>query len=600
MKRFATAALLVSTALSAQAQPVSTLPPADLPLSGAETTYVIQGGVSKKTPVSSMGAFLSLSTPPPIGNVTPNTGAFSTLTVGGVPIAGGSFLPITGGTLTGPLIGTSGTFNGQLISTGTNLVAAGNGTSINNVIRLNPAASPTVPTITTAGPAGAVPLTLTTQSGGLFTVTNGLQTNAFLNIAAGLTTYAGPAITNTPFKMSVSVNTGTHLTGNDTLASFNCNSDNGLVDNGGFLSCMSIQDGVGGSAMTGNRVGFNQVISLTNPTGNRAAGNQGIYQGGSFTVNLNSSDNGTAATLAGGSGYAFGGGAVMAGNASALNFLEATTWEDDMTFRGTTARRIGHKVTDISGALGLGAVQGTVADQAFRIGSSVNSPGWLDGYSACGDVSVWCITGTLLHSQLGTTYNANPNALQYGIDLVGTAASGAEWRSNGIALFDNGAARFNTLYINNDTNGPTLSANGSVGAYSSVISGGTSGWAGTDVLFGPYDDVWQVLTTTGGVITALALATGSTPPYCPSACPASYNLTKAKWSAGVGTVTVGVSWTAKNALKIAGATDKLGFYNATPIVKATPTGACAGNTGCQALRDAMGNLGLIATGSITN
>jgi hypothetical protein len=51
---------------------------------------------------------------------------------------------------------------------------------------------------------------------------------------------------------------------------------------------------------------------------------------------------------------------------------------------------------------------------------------------------------------------------------------------------------------------------------------------------------------------------------------------------------------------IAGASSKLAFYGATPIVKATPTGACAGNTGCQALRDALGNLGLINTGSITN
>lgn len=51
---------------------------------------------------------------------------------------------------------------------------------------------------------------------------------------------------------------------------------------------------------------------------------------------------------------------------------------------------------------------------------------------------------------------------------------------------------------------------------------------------------------------------------------------------------------------IAGSGKTLGFYGATAITKATPTGACAGNTGCQALRDAIGNLGLINTGSITN
>lgn len=56
----------------------------------------------------------------------------------------------------------------------------------------------------------------------------------------------------------------------------------------------------------------------------------------------------------------------------------------------------------------------------------------------------------------------------------------------------------------------------------------------------------------------------------------------------------------RDGITIAAATTKLGVYGATPIAKATPVGACAGNTGCQALRDALGNLGLIATGSITN
>src|SRR4029077_15733086 len=65
--------------------PVSTLPAANLPLSGAEQTYVIQGGVSKKTPVSSIGGVTpaalaaALAAPPPIGGTTP--GAVSTRAV---------------------------------------------------------------------------------------------------------------------------------------------------------------------------------------------------------------------------------------------------------------------------------------------------------------------------------------------------------------------------------------------------------------------------------------------------------------------------------------------------------------------------------------
>lgn len=72
---------------------------------------------------------------------------------------------------------------------------------------------------------------------------------------------------------------------------------------------------------------------------------------------------------------------------------------------------------------------------------------------------------------------------------------------------------------------------------------------------------------------------------------------------GIGSVAIGKSGNAISLIgNVAFATSggTLGFYAATPIVKATPVGACASNTGCQALRDALGNLGLINTGSITN
>lgn len=47
-------AVVLLTIGGAAAQPVSTLPPASIPLSGAETTYIIQGGVSKKITVGNL------------------------------------------------------------------------------------------------------------------------------------------------------------------------------------------------------------------------------------------------------------------------------------------------------------------------------------------------------------------------------------------------------------------------------------------------------------------------------------------------------------------------------------------------------------------
>lgn len=49
----------------AEAQQATSLPPANLPLSGAETLYLVQGGVSKQTPVSTLqgnGSFVSVTT----------------------------------------------------------------------------------------------------------------------------------------------------------------------------------------------------------------------------------------------------------------------------------------------------------------------------------------------------------------------------------------------------------------------------------------------------------------------------------------------------------------------------------------------------------
>lgn len=83
-----------------------------------------------------------------------------------------------------------------------------------------------------------------------------------------------------------------------------------------------------------------------------------------------------------------------------------------------------------------------------------------------------------------------------------------------------------------------------------------------------------------------------------SACPGAGGITPTKGS-GTG-LTLTPTCATRDGITVAAAGTKLALYGATPIVKATPVGACAGNTGCQALRDALGNLGAIATGSISN
>lgn len=78
------------------------------------------------------------------------------------------------------------------------------------------------------------------------------------------------------------------------------------------------------------------------------------------------------------------------------------------------------------------------------------------------------------------------------------------------------------------------------------------------------------------------------------------------WAPGIGSRGTSANftvdtWDNGGTLLVANGTSrKLAFYSGSGTAKQTPTGACAGNTGCQALRDALGTLGLINTGSISN
>jgi hypothetical protein len=76
------AAFLIASLLpgAAFAQQVTSFPPANLPLSGAEVLYLVQGGQSKQTPVSTLT----------------NTGSFAALSAGTLTVTGTTSLGVTG------------------------------------------------------------------------------------------------------------------------------------------------------------------------------------------------------------------------------------------------------------------------------------------------------------------------------------------------------------------------------------------------------------------------------------------------------------------------------------------------------------------------
>jgi hypothetical protein len=146
-------------------------------------------------------------------------------------------------------------------------------------------------------------------------------------------------------------------------------------------------------------------------------------------------------------------------------------------------------------------------------------------------------------------------------------------------------------------------SHGFLGTDSAIVIGGGSSVTGWDhgIRFGGANQVYSPFATTATLLYvahamtvvnfmdfSLGTATANVLKASGGSIDGSFNILAPSVSNGSAGLTVALTGS------------KLGFYGATPIVKATPTGACAGNTGCQALRDALGAVGLINTGSISN
>lgn len=455
-------------------------------------------------------------------------------------------------------------------------------------------------TITASGGAGSV------------TASNGLARAYRYEVSAGgsgiSTSWTG-STSPTGFasvRQTISA-TGTPTSG---LAAFNYLAVSSDQINGDNLSntanALRIDHNMGGGAAKGGRIGI-VYNGLVNGTFGDTPANSPQFTAVASWFTANSNIGGIANTLAASSGVLFG------GYDQVILATGATFW------RGVNGREIDVSVQTGANAfykLGLQVVllstdnvqaSSPDDDQAITIGGQypqgAAGRGWKTAIGigrGHGGFSLDTL-GTVMEAFRG---NSGTMLLDRGIDLNAITFGTAAFRSAGFQVDGVGTVRVGTGLITAVAGGITIDALGKAGlaeaatiSGGALLSGGTSAFTILDQFRDAYGGMYQATTVAAGVITQLTVLRRS---YATGSPSATVTLTKIAPSIGAGTVQITQTWSALNNITIASATDKLALYGGTPIVKATPVGACAGNTGCQALRDALGNLGAINTGSITN
>jgi hypothetical protein len=183
----------------------------------------------------------------------------------------------------------------------------------------------------------------------------------------------------------------------------------------------------------------------------------------------------------------------------------------------------------------------------------------------------------------------------YGVDFSILNCGIACWSSPSFLVDGNGAISAGPLRVAYSAAGATITAPGLHVASGSITFGGGGYIVGEQLLEPLSGSMWQVTSVNGsGAATGMSLLHSGYPTSCPGAATPFADL--ANGTGLKATLTCDTS----NGIVLGASTDKVGFYGTAAIVKATPSGACAGSTGCQAIRDALANLGLINSGSISD
>jgi hypothetical protein len=351
-----------------------------------------------------------------------------------------------------------------------------------------------------------------------------------------------------------------------------------------------------GAGMVGWAQGIRAQVNQQASSGNFAAGGNFNEVAGNFVAvaSFNEGGTGAALNLSKGSVFAMNPDASLASGATFFQELAGLEINTTAATGSGVFVKYGIAITKKA----ADAVQGSgLVDAAITMTDQPNSTArWDYGLQFGNEGGSWSARGSLIGSRLASVAGSTtPGSVVWDADFLSNTATGGLLRGNGFQVDGTGLTRIGFGALKPVAGGLTIDTDGMQATTATVASGG-SGYVNGSYVPDAAGNIW-VVTAPSGVVTAATIyhavqtTTATTPinlavnPYLPAATGGQLN----------------VAYASGNALSLQPtAGGKLAFNGATPIVKATPVGACAGNTGCQSLRDALGNLGLIATGSITN
>lgn len=542
VKRWFLALILTLTTSMASAQGLlSQMPQASLPLSGSELLYVVQNGQSRQAPVNAVqisGSSLAgvFASPPPIGNVAPNTIAATTLSVTST-ISGAGFTnlfaspPPLGNVAASSVAATSLTASGAVSGAGfTNLFA-----------------SP--PPIGNVAPGT-----------GAFT---SLSANTNLSLTASTWSALG---SQSPLSMTTTL-TGANTSGVPQIANLQ------ITDN---------------STNTSGGIAFVAGITINSPA-------SGFKGGGYFYTNANGSGDGGSVTNVGLTGAAAvrstlgnGTAGIFGGNLKAQVFGSSTEVAQDVgleidtgqTPGASIADRMGLQVVDVNQGGGTGQ-QATIDDVSLSLNNQYapsSSAGYRVGFEfgRFGGAFPVATNGTLITA----TGNVGESVtVAGGIDFRLATFTAAFFQTQFASLDGAGTLRIGRSFLSDSSGGLIITPTGSIGVSATVSAPGTGYTNGSDVVDN-YGGLWRITSLSGSGVATVSLVSA---PYVSGATPSNpISLAMLQGTAGGSGATINVTWAAGTDVTVAGpliATAYTAGASAGVSCTGSPTGSFASVNG---------------------
>ena len=289
---------------------------------------------------------------------------------------------------------------------------------------------------------------------------------------------------------------------------------------GGGVSLLATNFLTGGSGVTGNRTGEQVLMTISSPTGNKAAGySNGFYGAAAWSMAMQSGDGGTDFSGSGCYGHVYAINPVVGTTSGATFLSEVIGAEFDIAIATGSSTRAKNMIKFVQ--LANDAVQAGApdADGVLYIANAPGAVGWRDFGLAFGSpYSQWAFGSAATFIKVYQDQGAHSSVAKWGVDMAvgvfpstGNAYDGGFFKTNGASMDGAGMLRLGTTYLTPGSTGLAIDAKGSVGASATVAAGG-SNWTNPLFATDPYGGFWKINAASGGAATSLFMIVAPTYP----------------------------------------------------------------------------------------